>query len=162
MADTNRAPVRAWRTSRPTGEPWITPSVATVMSRPLVTIEASATVGRAREVMRQHGVHHLLLIDRGAIVAIVSDRDVSHAISPWADGPASTRRDDETLSRPLYSCATYGMRTIQHDAPIEEAAAVLLEEGISALPVVGPDGGIAGIVTARDLLRELLACHLDG
>lgn len=53
------------------------------------------------------------------------------------------------------------MRTIQHDAPIEEAAAVLLEDGISALPVVGLDGGIADIVTARDLLRELLACHLD-
>ena len=161
MADESGAPVHAWRTSRPTGEPWVTPSVATVMSRPLVTIEASASVRRAREAMRGRGVHHLLLVDRGVIVAIVSDRDIDHAISPWADGPASTRRDDETLARPVYSCATYGMRTIRHNAPIEEAAAVLLEEGISALPVVGPDGGIAGIVTARDLLRELLACHID-
>lgn len=154
-------PVRAWRTSRPSGDPWVTPSVATVMSHPLVTVEASATVGRARTLMRARGVHHLILEDGGRLVAIVSDRDLDHALSPWADGPSATRRDDETLRRPVYSCATYAMRTIQHDAPIEEAAAVLLDEGISALPVVGADGGIVGIVTARDLLRELLACHLD-
>lgn len=155
------APVRAWRTSRPSGEPWVTPSVASVMSRPVITIEASATLLRARSLMRAHGIHHLLLEDKGRIVAIVSDRYLDHGISPWADGPASTRRDDETLRRPVYSCATYAMRTIQHDAPNEEAAAVLLEGGISALPVVGLDGGIAGIVTARDLLRDLLACHLN-
>ncbi len=155
------ASVRAWRTSRPSGDPWVTPSVATVMSRPLITIEATATLRQARTLMRERGVHHLLLEDQSRIVAIVSDRDVDHGISPWADGPASTRRDDETLRRPAYSSATYAMRTIEHDAPIEEAAAVLLKEGISALPVVGADGGIAGIVTARDLLRELLACHLE-
>jgi acetoin utilization protein AcuB len=155
------ASVRAWKTSRPSGAPWVTPSVATVMSRPLIAIEATATLQRARALMRDRGVHHLLLEDKGRIVAIVSDRDIHHAISPWADGPASTRRDDETLRRPVYSCATYAMRTIQQDAPIQEAAAILLAEGISALPVVGTDGGITGIVTARDLLRELLACHLD-
>lgn len=111
--------------------------------------------------MRDRGVHHLLLVDRGRIVAIVSDRNLDHALSPWAEGTAATRRDDETLRRPVYSCATYAMQTIRHDAPIEEAAAILLEEDISALPVLGADGDIAGIVTARDLLRELLACHIE-
>lgn len=162
MAEISRTSVHAWHTSHLSGEPCATPSVATVMSCPLVTVEASATLRRAREVMREHGVHHLLLEDQGRIVAIVSDRDIDHGLSPWADGPTATRRDDGTLQRPVYSCATFTMRTIQHDAPVEEAAAVLLEQSISALPVVGPDGGIVGIVTARDLLRELLACHLDG
>lgn len=161
MADTDRASVHAWRTARFAAGPWATPSVATVMSHPLVTVAANASLRQARDVMRARDVHHLLLEDKGRLVAIVSDRDIDHALSPWADGPSATRRDDETLGRPVYSCATYSMRTIHHDAPIEEAAAVLLGDGISALPVVGADGGIAGIVTARDLLRELLACHLD-
>lgn len=159
--DHSQASARAWRTSRPTGEPWATPSVATIMSSPLITIDVSATLRQARATMRDRGVHHLLLVDRGRIVAIVSDRNLDQALSPWAEGPAASRRDDETLRRPVYSCATYAMQTIGHDAPIEEAAAILLEEGISALPVVGPDGGIAGIVTARDLLRELLTCHIE-
>lgn len=162
MDGDGRASIHAWRTGRTGREPRRTPSVASVMSRPLVTIPADATLRHARGVMHEHGIHHLLLEDRGRIVAIVSARDVDQGLSPWAEGPAATRRDDETLKRPVYSCATFAMHTIRHDAPIEEAAALLLQQSISALPVVGADGGIAGIVTARDLLRELLACHLDG
>lgn len=160
------ASVRAWHashsneSSHPGDESGHSPLVASVMSRPLVTILADATLHHARVVMREHDIHHLLLEDRGRIVAIVSDRDVDHALSPWVDGPAATRRDDDTLKRPVYSCATFAMHTIRHDAPLEEAAAVLLAHSISALPVVGEDGGIAGIVTMRDLLRELLACRV--
>lgn len=155
------ASIHAWHRGRLAGGPQHTPAVASVMSWPLVTVAAEATLHQAREVMRQHGIHHLLLEDRGRLVAIVSDRDIDHGLSPWADGPAATRRDDETLQRPAYSCATFAMHTVQHDAPLEEAAAVILDRSVSALPVVGPDGGIVGIVTARDLLRELLACHLE-
>ncbi|MBM4410324.1 MAG: CBS domain-containing protein [Chloroflexi bacterium] len=160
------ASVRAWHASRSDGsrhldaESGHSPLVASVMSRPLVTIPAHASLQHARAVMREHGIHHLLLEDQERIVAIVSDRDVDHALSPWADGPAATRRDDDTLKRPVYSCATFSMYTIRHDAPLEEAAAVLLAHAISALPVVGEDGGIAGIVTMRDMLRELLACRV--
>ncbi|MSQ29679.1 MAG: CBS domain-containing protein [Dehalococcoidia bacterium] len=60
-----RSSVRAWRTSRTSAEPFATPSVAAVMSCPLVTIPSGATLQHAREVMRKHGVHHLLLEDRG-------------------------------------------------------------------------------------------------
>ncbi|MSP23379.1 MAG: hypothetical protein EXR66_10385, partial [Dehalococcoidia bacterium] len=75
MADANRAPVHAWRTSRPTGEPWATPSIATVMSRPLVTIEASATVRHARESMpsltseAHRALHGVRVLEFSQIVA---------------------------------------------------------------------------------------------
>lgn len=161
MSGDGTTPVHAWIASVVADGGGDTPTVAAVMSRPLVTIPAGASLRHAREVMRDRHVHHLMLVDRGRIVAILSDRDVARGVSPWADGPAATRRDEGTLDRPVYACATFAMVTVQHDAPIEEAAALILEHGISALPVVGSDGGIEGIVTARDLLRELLACHLD-
>jgi CBS domain-containing protein len=41
---------------------------------------------------------------------------------------------------------------IQATATVEEAAALILERGISALPVVGGAGDIVGIITTRDLL----------
>lgn len=154
--------MQTWRPSGSGAVPQHVLPVASVMSRPLITIAAHASLQHARVMMREHNIHHLLLEDRGRIVAIVSDRDVDHALSPWVDGPSSTRRDDETLKRPVYFCATFAMHTVRHDAPIEEATATLLQHSISALPVVGDDGVIVGIVTARDLLRELLACRLAG
>ena len=42
-------------------------------------------------------------------------------------------------------------RVVREETTIEEAARVMLDEGIGCLPVVGADGGMVGIVTELDL-----------
>src|ERR671919_2852648 len=49
----------------------------------------------------------------------------------------------EAMSRPP--------RVVREETTIEEAARVMLDEGIGCLPVVGADGGMVGIVTEFDL-----------
>jgi len=44
--------------------------------------------------------------------------------------------------------------TIAPDATVREAARKLLERGVSALPVVKPDGALVGIVSEGDLMRR--------
>ncbi len=44
--------------------------------------------------------------------------------------------------------------------PIEEAAALLLDRGVSCLPVRDDAGEVIGIVTSRDLLRGMVSCAL--
>ena len=42
-------------------------------------------------------------------------------------------------------------RVVRGETTIEEAAGVMLDDGIGCLPVVGADGGMVGIVTESDL-----------
>jgi CBS domain-containing protein len=49
---------------------------------------------------------------------------------------------------------TFGVATIRADAPVEEAARVMLQHRVSGLPVVDKDGDLVGMVTERDLLRR--------
>jgi CBS domain-containing protein len=42
-------------------------------------------------------------------------------------------------------------RVVREETTIEEAARVMLDQGIGCLPVVGADGGMVGIVTESDL-----------
>ena len=42
-------------------------------------------------------------------------------------------------------------RVVREETTIEEAARIMLDEGIGCLPVVGSDGGMVGIVTESDL-----------
>jgi CBS-domain-containing membrane protein len=42
-------------------------------------------------------------------------------------------------------------RVVREETTIEEAARVMLDEGIGCLPVVDADGGMVGIVTESDL-----------
>jgi CBS domain-containing protein len=49
---------------------------------------------------------------------------------------------------------TFGAASIRADAPVEEAARVMLEHRISGLPVVDENGDLVGMVTEGDLLRR--------
>lgn len=158
--------IRAWQRAgaarrRDGAADWPTPiPVEALMSRPVITLHADARLRDARRLMEEHRIHHLLIEDRGRLVGIISDRDVSRAISPHVDRPSASARDEATLEQPVYHVASFRLVVIHRKAPIQEAAAIFLERGISALPVVNDDGGICGIVTSRDALRGLLTCLL--
>jgi len=49
---------------------------------------------------------------------------------------------------------TTPVTTVRADTPIKEAAAVLAENGFTALPVVDDDDRLIGIVTEADLVRD--------
>lgn len=50
--------------------------VSAVMSRPIITIERTCSPSDANDQMRDHGVRHLAVTDRGKIVGIFSVRDL--------------------------------------------------------------------------------------
>src|SRR5437588_10979082 len=50
--------------------------------------------------------------------------------------------------------------TVHQDAPVAEVARLMLEEGVSGLPVVGPDGQMLGLVTENDLVEKHAQVHL--
>ena len=45
--------------------------------------------------------------------------------------------------------------TVRNDVPVSDVAALLLEKNVSAVPVVGEDGRLSGIVSEGDLMRRL-------
>ncbi|HEX5999494.1 MAG TPA: CBS domain-containing protein [Hyphomicrobiaceae bacterium] len=49
---------------------------------------------------------------------------------------------------------TFGAATIRADAPVEEAARVMLQHRISGLPVMDNNGNLVGMVTEGDLLAR--------
>ena len=142
------------------GEPELARTVADLMSRGTITIDADAPLAEAREQMAQHAVHHLLVTDRERIVAVLSDRDLLRQTSPYVGTPSESERDAATLRRRIFRAASYDLVTVSADEPIEDAAALLLDRAVSCLPVRDEAGDIVGMVTSRDLLRGMLTCLL--
>lgn len=133
-------------------------TVGEVMSSDLHTIASDAELRDARATFERLDIHHLFVEDGGAVVAILSDRDVLRSLSPYVGTNSAQRRDEATLHRKVFHAATYRLVTIREDALVQEAAALLLDRDISCLPVVDRDDRIVGIVTTRDLLRSILEC----
>ena len=51
--------------------------VKKIMSSPLITIDANASIGKATMIMESKGVRHLLVEDNGKIVGIITQKDVN-------------------------------------------------------------------------------------
>jgi acetoin utilization protein AcuB len=126
------------------------------MTTKLIKIGMDQTIGELRQTLEQHPVHHLLVFDKNKLVGILSDRDVLNATTPFNGTRNETSQDETLLRRRVHQIMTRHLITIQPDSPIGDAAAVMLAQGVSCLPVVDDSGKTLGIISMRGLLKHYM------
>ena len=135
------------------------------MTRNPVTILDTASIDDGLHMMRERKVRRLPVLDAsGAMVGIVSDKDLLHA----APSPATSLSVYElhyllakltikqVMSSPVIS--------VGPDTPLEEAARVMADNKIGGLPVA-EGGQLVGIITETDVFKvliELLGARTPG
>jgi acetoin utilization protein AcuB len=125
------------------------------MREPAVTVRADTPVREAVEIMRTRGLRHLPVMDpRDRLVGIVTDRDLRHLVFD----PAVQRRLAESLAAldkmPVSQAMTWGVVTVRPTTDLREAARLMRERKIGAVPVVDGDR-VVGILTETDVLAAL-------
>ena len=118
--------------------------------RTAVTIEADQTIQRAAELMESANVGALAVVDHGALVGVVTDRDlVRRGIAGRVPLEA---RIDALMSSPVV--------TIDADADLHDAFALLRANSVRRLAVTRGDE-LAGMLSVDDLLMDLSADLAD-
>lgn len=122
------------------------------MSADVVTVDPGASVHDALEVMTDHRIRHLPVVEDGALLGIISNRDAVRCALQ-----ASPRKGWEpTRHTKVRDVMTTGdLRSVTPLALVLDAAELLAREKISALPVV-QGRKLVGIVTSEDMLWALL------
>ncbi len=122
------------------------------MSPPRHRIDPAALVDEALCLMHEHRVRHLLVMSRGELVGVVTDRDLRRP------HPA-----ERTSLRELYVVGrdvavmhvmTSRLVTVEEDDSTAYAARLMIDNGVGCLPVVR-DADVVGILTRTDLMRAL-------
>ncbi|KAF0994113.1 acetoin utilization AcuB family protein [Geobacillus sp. TFV-3] len=135
--------------------------VEQVMKSPVVTLRPTNTIAEALQLLRQHRIRHLPVVDEeGRLVGLVTNQDLREA------SPSIFRLHEqwEDLEKPVGDV----MKTdviVGHPLDfVEEVAALFYEHRIGCLPIVN-HGKLVGIITQTDLLRtfiELTGVHQPG
>jgi acetoin utilization protein AcuB len=127
--------------------------VADRMTRSVAVIRADALVHEAVEVMRTRKVRHLPVLDReGRLIGIVTDRDLRQVIfDPSIQERAGSLAETLGALR-VRDVMTWGVITVRPGTGIREAARLMREQRIGALPVVEGDR-VVGILTETDVLK---------
>jgi CBS domain-containing protein len=110
------------------------------MTQGVVSADASESLARVGELMRDANVGSVVICDAGRPVGVMTDRDLALAVV--ADRIDPGEQAGLHCSRPLV--------TGNAEMDIEEAVALMIEHHIRRLPVIA-DGDLAGIVTIDDL-----------
>lgn len=126
-----------------------------IMNRDLVTVDKQASLRRARRILDQHRIRHLLVVDGKRLVGIVTDRDLRQA-APSSKSPLTISERQEFMDElKVLEVMSRKLITASPTTTIREAARVMVQEKIGCLPVV--DGNqLVGIVTQADLLEMLV------
>jgi CBS domain-containing protein len=117
-------------------------TVSDLMKTTLVTLHVKDTLQRADLEMRFAGIRHLLVVDdHNHVIGIISNRDLFRAF-----GESSTK------ALPVSVVMTTGVCTARPETSAREAAALMLERKIGALPVTDEADRLVGILTETDFL----------
>ncbi len=119
-----------------------------IMSSPVSTVSSEASAEAAWETMKTERIHHLVVLERGQVVGVVTDRDLG------ASRGKSVRRG-KTVADLMSKAPLIAENTMT----VRQAANKCRGRAIGCLPVV-KQGKLVGIVTVSDLL-EVLARGVD-
>src|SRR5689334_1672631 len=118
-------------------------------------VDVDARVGDLRAMMLREGFQHALVIELGAVVGVISDREVLAALSPDADSRFASRHELASLDKRAHQIMGRSPLTIRTDTTMTEAAALLLEHRIHWLPVFH-GRRCTGTLSSGDVLRLAL------
>jgi CBS domain-containing protein len=129
--------------------------VRDLMTRAPKTLRRNDRVTSADELIRMERIRHLPVLDDDgeAVVGVVSQRDLFRGALARALGwgeHAQTRLFGQLFIKDVM---TNEPVTIAPDAPLRDAAALMLARQIGCLPVV-EDGRLVGILTESDFVRR--------
>src|SRR5215470_7385431 len=123
------------------------------MQRDVVTVTPDTRLTQVLRLLQPRGFRHVPVVDNGALVGIISDRDVKQAMVSLAGSGTVGPALDQARER--LTAAEIMRRTVTTVAPmftVEEAARLMTTQKISALPVT-ESGHLVGIVTETDVLN---------
>jgi acetoin utilization protein AcuB len=130
-------------------------ALADIMSREVITVGLDDELSTLRKLFEAHRFHHVLVVERQRLVGVISDRDVLREMSPFVDTLGERTQDLATLRKKAHQFMSRRLIVAHRDESVTDAVARLLDHSVSCLPIVTPDGHVAGIVSWKDLIRAL-------
>ncbi|WP_395744549.1 CBS domain-containing protein [Prosthecobacter sp.] len=131
--------------------------VSRLMSRQVITAHHGDPISKVRGLMREHGVHHIPVVNGDQLIGIVSWSDilrVSFGDAFHTDERTVDATLDHTLT--LEEVMQRDPVTLPETATVRDAAELLATGRFHAVPVVSGTK-LVGMVTSTDISKYLLA-----
>jgi CBS-domain-containing membrane protein len=125
-------------------------AIGEICSREVVFVQHDECVKAAAQLMRQHHVGSVVVVDdrngKRVPAGIITDRDIVVAVVALGLNPDAVRAGD-VMSQELVS--------VREDAGVAETTELMRMKGVRRLPVTDAGGSLVGIVASDDIVSLL-------
>lgn len=127
--------------------------VSELMTRDVVSLDETATIGEAIAVLVEHGFRHLPIVRGRRPIAMVSDRDLRPVEGMITSSLAGGGPGVAAYDAPVTSLVHAEPIVLAASATVREAVDTMLDAHVSSVMIVDERGELAGIVSTVDVLR---------
>ena len=140
--------------------------VSDVMTTNVISVTPDISINEALRLLKENGIRRLPVTDgHGNVMGIVTEKDLKSA-APSKATTLDIWEIHQLLDKiKVEEVMTREVITIKEDTPLEEAARIMAEKKIGALPVLNEDGKLSGIITESDIFRtfvKMLGANREG
>ena len=127
------------------------------MSKPVITIDENDSMQVAANLLKQHNIRMLPVMEKGRMVGIVADRDLRKASAPDASMLEAHELIYIFSKIKIKDIMTKNPISVPYDYTVEETSEVLLVNKISGVPVTNEEEKLVGIITQTDLFKVIFS-----
>lgn len=129
--------------------------VRNLMTGGPIVVVPDTPVFEARQLMLKERIRHLLVVEHGRLVGVVTDRDIRLSLPSQATSLSVWELNYLLARLTVGEIMSTAVISIGPDRPATDAAQLMLDHKIGGLPVV-QDGLVLGIVTETDIVRAFV------
>ncbi len=129
--------------------------ITEIMSSHPVTVLLDDKLLLVKELFNNCKFSHLLAVEDGSLIGIVSDGDLFKALSPNLGTANENVKDAATLNKRVHQIMSRHPVVLHEDASVNDAIDLFNRHKISCIPVVNAANKPVGIVSWRDILKSL-------
>jgi len=129
-------------------------NITEIMSSPIKSVTLDDFLKDVKEIFDSNDIRHLIVIEEGTLIGIVSERDLLKNISPYLNSNVYTTRDLATLNQRVIHIVTRNPKFLKVTDQVEDAIALFNSVKIGCIPIVDDDHVPVGIVTRGDVIRH--------
>lgn len=126
------------------------------MTADVITARPDMPISDAHQIMKKNAIRRLPVEQNGKLVGIITIGDVREASPSDATTLSIWELNYLWAQLTVEKIMSSDVYTVTAETPILDAAELMLEHKVSGLPVIEPDGTLAGIITESDIFRMLV------
>jgi CBS domain-containing protein len=145
---------------------WVTPAeilktnnisgfVGEIMQKEPIVASSGDRVTHIRRLMLDNNIGRVPVVEDEKLIGMINEEDIAKAMRSFRDVVEGSKQDARIKNLIVEDIMKMGTKTVYTNTPIIDAAKLMVEEDIGALPVLNLDEDMVGILTRRNIVNGL-------